>query len=144
MLHILTHFMYNIGIMGCIYCFYICCLYFFSLRSEESQSYLFSFLSKIAEKYEEDKRTGNFISELIQLDVPQLFAPSLPTEVEKPEVTNVGQQFKDFLVSYIQRNNLHSIILNQLQSLIKLITDKKENVNFQWIMQELLLMVSES
>ena len=117
---------------------------FFSLRSEESQSYLFSFFSKIAEKYEEDKRTGNFISELIQLDVHQLFAPSLPTEVEKPEVTNVGQQFKDFLVSYIQRNNLHSVILNQLQSLIKHITDKKENVNFQWIMQEVLLMVSES
>ena len=118
-LHILTHFMYNIGIMACIYCFYTCCLYFFSLHSEESQSYLFSFLSKIAEKYEEDKRTGNFISELIQLDVPQLFAPSLPTEVEKPEVTNVGQQFKDFLVSYIQRNNLHSVILNQLQSIIE-------------------------
>ena len=111
--------MYNIGIMACIYCFYICCLYNFSLCSEESQSYLFSFITAIAEKYEEDKHTENFISELIQLDVPQLFAPSLPTDVEKPEVTNVGQQFKDFLVSYIQRNNLHSVILNQLQSLIE-------------------------
>ena len=130
--------------MACIYCFYTCCLYFFSLRSEESQSYLFSFLTKIAEKYEEDKRTGNFISELIQLDVPQLFAPSLPMEVEKPKVNNVGQQFKDFLVSYIHGNNLHSVILNQLHSLIKHITDKKENVNFQWIIQEVLLMVSES
>ena len=111
--------MYNIGIMACIYCFYICCLYNFSLCSEESQSYLFSFITKIAEKYEEDKHTENFISELIQLDVPQLFAPPLSMDVEKPEVTNVGQQFKDFLVSYIQRNNLHSVILNQLQSLIE-------------------------
>ena len=109
-----------------------------------SQSYLFSFITKIAEKYEEDKHIENFISELIQLDVPQLFAPPLSMDVEKPEVTNVGQQFKDFLVSYIQRNNLHNVILNQLQSLIEHITDKKENVNLHWIIQEVLLMVSQS
>ena len=122
-------------------------LSFSSLRSEESQSYLFSFITKIAEKYKEDKRAKDFISELIQLDTPQLFAPprpSSPAEAEKPEESNVGQQFKDFLVSYIQRNNLRSVILNQLQVLITHITDKKENVNFQWIILGVLQSVSES
>ena len=63
-------------------------------------------------------------------------------EAEKFEETSVGQQFKDFLMSYIQRNNLRSVILSQLQTLITHITDKKDNVNFHWIILGVLQSVS--
>lgn len=121
------------------------------MRGEEAQSYLFSFITKIAEKYRDSKRAKDFIPELIQLDVPQLFAvprPSSPSpspspmEEEKHEETSVGQQFKDFLMSYIQRNNLRNVILSQLQILITHITDRKDNVNFQWIILGVLQSVS--
>ena len=97
---------------------------------------MLTFLYNVADKYKEDRRAREFIPDLLQLDVPQLFATS--SDDEMGDTTSVGQSFSNFLKAYIQRNGLRKDIFNQMQTMIAHITDEKQHLHFHWIILNVL------
>ena len=59
------------------------------------------------------------------------------------EEASVSQKFSSFLKSYIQRNNLQSVILDNMQTMLSKFTDKPD-INFHWIILSVLQSVSLS
>ena len=78
--------------------------------------YLLTFLKSIAEHYRIEKRAHEFIMDLLQLNVPKLFAVE-PGELEE-DAQAVAMEFTSFLYDFINRNALKPAILTQLTSIM--------------------------
>ena len=120
----------------------ICDIKFFlnSFPGDEHQHHLLTFLCKVGDRYKETGRSKEFIPDLLQLNVPQLFI--IPADAnQEMEEASVGQKFSSFLKSYIQRNNLQSVILDNMQTILSKFTDKSD-INFHWIILSVLQSVS--
>ena len=93
----------------------------------------------VAESYRSNKRAGDFIPDVLQLNVPLLFAAE--NEPGAGDVSHVGDIFSSLLREYIQRNNLQPVIMNKIRDIIGYITDKKQHA-FHWIVLNVLQLVS--
>ena len=110
-----------------------------SFQNEEPQTHLLEFLKSVAESYRSNKRAGDFIPDVLRLNVPLLFAAE--NEPGAGDGSLVGDMFSSFLREYIQRNNLHPVIMNKIQDIIGYIADKKQHA-FHWIVLNVLQLVS--
>ena len=97
------------------------------------------FLKSVAERYRLDERAGDFISDILQLKVPLLFAAE--TEPAPEGGNRVGDKFSFFLREYIQRNNLRPVIMNKIQDILGYFTDNEQYM-FHWIVLNVLQSVS--
>lgn len=95
---------------------YVCCAlsHYTSCRfsSAHQHYYLLDFLQSVAEKYREDGRAGNLVVDLLNLNVPTLFA----VKGEEDEV--VCSRFTLFLQSYILRHDLKHTILEMMSDIL--------------------------
>ena len=107
-----------------------------SLPNEESQKLLLEFLQSVAEYYKLHQRAEDFISHLVRLNVPKLFATKNEACVEREH--QVEDMFATFMREYIQKNNLH--LLNKLQDIIGYIADNTHS--FHRIVLNVLQLVS--
>lgn len=116
-------------------------LTFFSVlsrfRSHLLQLQLLGFLQTVGERYRDDKRTPEFIPDLLQLNVPRLFA----TDDQLDGSGSVGDQFVDFLKGYVKRHNLQRSLLSLIQSVLSKLTDQEQH-NFQRLIFTVLQSVS--
>ena len=81
--------------------------------------FLLDFLRSVADSYLLDNRQREFISDLMQLNVPKLFAiEEGADEATEKEDMEVGKEFTIFLRNYINRNALKLSILSQMTSLL--------------------------
>ena len=94
----------------------------------------------MGECYQKSRRVKEFIPNLLQLDVPQLLATQSDTNLTVKEAS-LCQKFSTFLKSYIQRNNLQPVILNDFKTLLSHMTDEC-HLNFHWIIFNVLQPVS--
>lgn len=94
----------------------------------------------MGECYQKCRRAKEFIPNLLKLNVPQLLAVQSDTNLTVKE-DSVCQKFSTFLKSYIQRNNLQPVILNDFKTLLSHMTDEC-HFNFHWIIFNVLQPVS--
>ena len=94
----------------------------------------------MGECYQKCRRAKEFIPNLLKLNVPQLLAVQSDTNLTVKE-DSVCQKFSTFLKSYIQRNNVQPVILNDFKTLLSHMTNEC-HFNFHWIIFNVLQPVS--
>ena len=70
-------------------------------------------MKRITKAYEIGKRENEFVNDLIRLDVPNLFL----TQSKKDDLL-IQKSIVDVICSFIQRNALRDIILDQVISIM--------------------------
>ena len=73
------------------------------------------FLQLVADRYKSDGRAGDFILDLLRLQVPKLLSIEPGEEVAGQEVQS---EFKKFLQDFIRRNALKHTILTQTSAIV--------------------------
>ena len=71
-------------------------------------------MERISRAYKSGKRQDSFISDLIKLDTPDLLLVQSPKE-DDPKV---DQMFIEMVRTFIQRNALREVILNQVPTIM--------------------------
>ena len=77
--------------------------------------YVKDFLQKVADRYKSDSRAGEFVLDLLKLQVPKLLSIEPGEEVAGQEVQS---EFKKFLQDFIRRNALKHTILTQTSAIV--------------------------
>ena len=78
--------------------------------------YLLDFLKRVANRYCDDGRAGDFVMDLLKLKVPKLFAVEQGGEKDE----EVRCMFTTFLRNYIHRNALkHTILKNMSKIMVR-------------------------
>ena len=81
--------------------------------------FLLDFLTSVAAGYLTDKRQKTFVLDLLQLNVPKLFAVKEGVdEVTEKEDVEVAETFSIFLRNFINRNALQQSILIQIPDIL--------------------------
>ena len=81
--------------------------------------FLLDFLTSVASAYLKDKRQKQFVTDLLQLKVPKLFAVEEGEDEEvRKEDLQVATKFSAFLKSYILRHALKHSLLNQMTDIL--------------------------
>ena len=80
----------------------------------QNHHYLLDFLKSVAQCYNEDRRAGDLVVDLLKLEVPKLFA--VERGGEKDEV--VRHEFSQFLKNYILRCRLKYTILKEMRNIL--------------------------
>lgn len=70
-------------------------------------------IKRISKAYETGKRENDFVNDLIHLDVPNLFLTQ-----SKEDDLLIQKSIVDVICSFIQRNALKDIIMNQVISIM--------------------------
>ena len=109
-----------------------------SFPIEELQNHLLEFLVRVADVYRKDRRAGDFIPDVLQLKVSQLF--SADTEAGLNGESLVGEKFSEFLKVYIQRNNLRPELMSRIQEIIGYVPEN-EPTAFHWIILNVICSV---
>ena len=74
-----------------------------------------------------DQRAKDFIPDLLQLDVPLLFAAENEPGIEVGG-NLVGERFSSFLHDYIQRNNLCPAIMSKIENILSHVADNEQHI----------------
>ena len=104
------------------------------------QLQLLGFLQKTGECYNEDKRAEEFIPNLLQFNVPCLFAIEEQQD-DVGEESSVADKFVEFLKGYVKNNSLHSSLLNFIHPLLKKLNDQQQH-DLQRLIFSVLQLVS--
>ena len=76
----------------------------------QCRSCIVNLLERISKAYKSHKRQNNFVSDLMKLDTPNLLFVQSPKE----GLPRVDQMFSDMLRTFIQKNALREVTLNQV------------------------------
>ena len=82
---------------------------------------MLDFVIKVAGTYRKDQRASDFIPDLLQLRVPNLFSSSSEPGADKRGL--IKERFSDFLKSYIRRNNLRPVIMTRIQDILGVVSE---------------------
>ena len=81
--------------------------------------FLLSFLKSVSHAYTADERHNDFILDLLQLKVPELFAVEEETDESAGQVDmEVAKNFSEFLNCYVQRHVQKHIILSHTAAIM--------------------------
>ena len=111
-----------------------------SFPSHQMQLQLLGFLQKTGECYKEDKRAEEFIPNLLDFNVPRLFAIEEQQD-DVGEESSVADKFVEFLKGYMKSNSLHSSLLNCIDSWLKKLNDQQQH-DLQKLIFSVLQLVS--
>lgn len=92
-----------------------------SFKDAQHHNSLLDFLKSVARCYLEQKRPKEFIMDLLELNVPDLFmmdCEGSTSTIQSDILSNsVPDEFTQFLTEYIQRNHLHQVILEDVEKI---------------------------
>ena len=103
-------------------------LFVYRHSSDDLQGYILDFIIRVANVYRKDQRSCDFIPDILQLKVPNLFSP----DNEEQEQGPVADKFSEFLKAYIQRNQLRPVIMRRIQEILHPVSEDKQ-MAFHWI-----------
>ena len=103
--------------MGDKNCFVFCS---FSFKDAQHHNFLLEFLMTVGKSYVEQRRTKDFILDLLTLNVPDLFKMEYDegsTSTIHSDIlsSNVSDEFMHFLTEYIQKNHLQEDLLEETE-----------------------------
>lgn len=92
-----------------------------SFKDAQHHKFLLEFLKSVAGCYLEQGRPKEFIMDLLELNVPDLFMMESEgsTSTIQSDIlsSSVPDEFTQFLTEYIQRNQLHEAILQDVEKI---------------------------
>lgn len=106
--------------------------------------FLLDFICSVADGYLAEGRQNEFILDLLQLNVPKLFAVETGADEASEEMDmEVAGKFSLFLCDYINKNALRPIILTQMISILVCLYDLYACSSSNLLLSVLLLAVTD-
>ena len=107
--------------------------------SEELQNYVLDFITRVSQSYRKNYRSCDFITDILQLKVPNLFSST--SEPGADDMGLIEDRFSRFLQEYIRRNNLRPVIMKRIQEILVLVSEDRQTM-FHWTVLNVLRLVS--